>query len=272
MCFMKRKILLLASIMCGLGLAGEIQASLLPQKMVQFYAGVSFGAQRLSGHRNENAFYDPPGGAGPVGLRGTIYFANQKPFSNINGFYLSHIGFTWDIPQAPIFLGPEIYLGRGSMHNDLNVGVPDDPNFTETIRNVSVSLRQSTFWGGAVQVGFKMKWGCRPYMLLGLERSQFEYVGSYIPRSQAQLNLALGGPTADYPSTTLNKKKWLSGFLWGLGLERQIDSIKLGVDIRLIHYKEFKAAALANAFEPETFFTAIKPKNIRFGFKISYLF
>lgn len=271
---MNRRILFITVAMCGLGFLGEVQASLSSQKMVQFYAGTSFGAQRLSGHRDERASYDPdPAGGFPTGTPDTFYFANQKPFSNINGFYLGHIGFTWDIPQTCMFLGPEIYLGRGSMHNDLNVSVKDNPNFTPTIRSVSASLRQSTFFGGAMQIGFNAKWDFMPYILLGIERSQFEYVGSYTPRSQAFLALAGGpGPFDDYPVTPLNKTKWLSGFMWGLGLERKIHSIKLGVDIRLIHYKEFKAATLANAFDPETFLTAIKPKNVRFGLRISYLF
>ena len=169
-------------------------------------------------------------------------------------------------------MGPEIYLGRGSTHNDLTVGISDLPS-TEASRNVSASLRQSNFFGVAFQIGLRAKWDFRPYMLLGVERSQFEYVGSYVPRSQAFLfQLAGAGPDRDYPATPLNKTKWLSGFMWGLGLEREIHSIRIGADIRLIHYKEFKTQALANAFEPETFFTAIKPKNVRFGLRISYLF
>lgn len=270
---MDRKIVVLVLAVCGFVFLKETHASLFSQKIVQFYAGASFGTQRLSGHRNESAFYNPdPAGGFLTGVPGTIHFANQKPFSTINGFYLGHIGFSWVIPQTYIFLGPEIYLGRGNTHNDLSVSVRDDPVYTPTIRSVSASLRQSAFFGGAVQIGFNAKWDFRPYMLLGVESSQFQYIGNYIPRSQAFLSIGGGpGPAEDYPPTALNRTKWLGGFLWGLGLERQVHSIRLGVDIRFIHYKEFKTATLANAFDPETFFTVIKPKNIRFGLRISYL-
>jgi hypothetical protein len=271
---MDRKILFFISAICGYGFMEEVRASLLPQNALQLYLGCSVGTQRFSGHRDENAFYNPdPAGGFPTGVPGTIYFANQKPFSNINGFYLGHVGFTWNIPQTLIFLGPEIYLGRGSLHNDLNVSVKDDPAFTPTIRSVNASLRQSTFFGGVVQIGFNAKWGLRPYMMLGLERSQFQYRGNYTPRSQAFLSAGGGlGPADDYSPTSLNRTKWLKGFLWGLGCERQISSIKLGADIRFIHYKEFKADTLADAFDPETFYTIIKPKNLRFGLRVSYVF
>ena len=271
---MNRRILLITVVMCGLGFLGEVQASLFSQKIVQFYAGTSFGAQRLSGHRNERAFYQPIPNLLPAGVTETIYFADQKPFSNINGFYLGHIGFIWDIPETCLYLAPELYLGRGNTHNDLTAGVKDNPLFSQTRRNVITSIRQANFFGGVVQIGFKAKWDLRPYMLLGLESSQFQYVGTYIPRSQEALGAVFPqtGAPVDFPSTSLNKTKWLSGFLWGFGLEKQVQSFKIGADIRLVHYKEFKAATLAHTGETETFYTVIKPKNIRFGLRVSYLF
>jgi hypothetical protein len=243
--------------------ASPARSSLTPQ----FYAGASLGVQRLTGKRSEVALYD---NLLLVDLE-TISFANQKPFSNNNGCYAAHVGFTWNVPKTMVIFGPEIYLGRGSVTNDLKAIQIDANNFK---RSLNASIRQQTFFGGALQVGLNCRWNLRPYLLLGLEKSQFEYSGIYIPRSQQGLaNAALNaGPAVDYPDTLLNARKWLRGFLWGFGIEKDIHSIRIGADIRIIYYREFKTSQLATAFEPETLFSTFKPKNIRFGLKLSYIF
>jgi hypothetical protein len=236
-----------------------------PNLIPQFYAGAFLGVQRLTGKRSEVAVFESAGA--PLE---TINFANQKSFSNNNGCYAAHVGFTWNVPKTIVFFGPEIYLGRGSVTNDLKGFEIDQANGLS--RSLNASVRQQTFWGGALQVGLNCHWNLRPYLLLGLEKSQFEYSGTYVPRSQAALNPIIGGPVDDYPDTLLNARKWLRGFLWGFGIEKQVHSIKIGADIRIIHYKEFKTSQLAAAFEPETLFSTFKPKNIRFGLKLSYAF
>ncbi len=268
---MSRKILFRALVLCGLVLGGEIHAFLLSQKMPQFYAGLSVGAQRLSGRRSEVANYAASPGD-PFGPPEVINFSNLSPFSNKNGYYSGHVGCTWGIPRTTLFWGPEIYIGQSNTRNNVIKSFLD---LTASSRSLNASIRQSNFFGGAFQVGFNWIGNSRLSLLLGFEKSQFEYFGVYVPRSQfALVGFNPGGPGIgdDYAPTILNTSKWLSGFMWGLGIERQIESFRIGVDFRMIHYKEFKAAYTVLAAEPETLYTAIKPKNIRFGLKFSYLF
>lgn len=273
---MNQKILLILAIVWGGLFIREGYAENPPASpffsrgiMPQFYASLSVGVQRLSGRRSEIVNYEASPG-NPYGPPETINFSNLKPFSNKNGSYSGHVGCTWDIPRTAFFLGPELYMGQGSTRNNLIVSFKDQNFF---VRSLNATIRQSTFLGGALQVGFNWISNSRLSLLLGLEGSQFEYFGMYVPRSQLALSAVPGpGPGEDFPATTLNTSKWLSGFMWGLGVEKQIQSFRIGIDFRMVHYKEFKASYTALAAEPETLYTVIKPKNIRFGLKISYLF
>lgn len=276
---MNRKLNFIGAILsCGILGISEGRAALLsfPKPYIpQFYAGISLGVQRLTGHRNEYVDYTNTGVVVGAGIPGTeiISFSTQKGFSNNSGCYAAHVGFTWDIPQTLVFFGPEVYLGRGSTVNELKQDVPDLTG-THTSRYLTASVRQLTFWGGALQAGLNCPWNSKAYLLLGLETSQFEYSGTYIPRSQAALAgfMGAGLPITDYPSTILNARKWLRGFMWGLGWDKRINAVKIGFDVRIIQYRSLKTSQQALAYEPETLFSSFKPKNIRFSLKISYVF
>lgn len=233
-----------------------------------FYGGISLGVQRLSGARSEATSFTATIPADPE-PSGVTIFSNRQPFSDKNGYYSGHLGCTWDIFHTAFFFGPEIYLGQSNTKSTLTT-YQQDPN-TGTNRTLSATIRQSTYLGGAIQVGVNWIANTRISFLLGLEASNFDYFGVYVPRSQTALNPLIGGPGVDYPPTLLKTSRWLSSVMWGFGLEKQIQSIRLGVDIRINQYRAFKSSYAAQALEPETLFSVIKPKNIRVGLKLSYI-
>lgn len=245
------------------------QSSLMPQ----FYAGASIGIQHLKGKRTEYVNSTSNGTLDPFIGTQAIPFSDSTAISNRNGYYSAHAGLTWNIPETIFFVGSEVHLGRGSATHDLKVSVADNHTFTS--RDINVSIRQSTFWGGTLHLGVNCKWDSRVYLLLGLETSQFEYTGTYKPREQSTLHgLVFGGygPPNSYPVTLLKKRSWSRGSIWGFGVEKRFGSFRLGADLRIVQYRELKNSQKANTFEPETVFSSFKPKNVRFGLKLSYLF
>lgn len=238
---------------------------------IQYYVGGSVGVQRLKGNRTETASYIPIPDVLPAGIQGLIPFTDEKKISTYNGTFSAHLGFTADIPRTAVFLSPEIYIGRGNNQNNI-IESRVDPTFTT--RSLFASIRQSAFVGAILQVGMKVKWDLRPYISLGLERSQFEYTGMYVPRSQAALAPVFPqlGPAVDFPPTALKSIQWLSGFVWGLGVEKQYGRVKVGLDARFVKYNKFKQDTLAQTAETETLLTVIKPQNTRIAVKVSYIF
>ena len=108
---MRLKTATLGLLILGHGLtAGQANANVtVPSKAVQFYAGLSGGVERMSGRQNQSISY--PGGAA-LGVPEFISFLSNVSQSSKNGLYSAFAGFTWNIPSIPLFLGPEIYIGR----------------------------------------------------------------------------------------------------------------------------------------------------------------
>jgi|GEM_PF-3309723 len=269
-----RKLHLIAALAGSLGISkayADTGSALAPSQkyyMPQLYTGLSLGVQRLTGRRSEitQATSDRL-----VPLEETVIFSDRLRFSNNNGYYSAHVGFTWDVPNIPLFFGPEIYLGRGSATTDLKQTVFEVDNNLK--RTLSASISQSWFWGGSLQIGVDYQKKLRPYLLFGIDKSAFEYTGTYIPRSEAAIDLILGNPEVlDLPNTLLKTRKWLRAFFWGVGIEKQFNNWRIGADVRMMRYKELKSAYKAITVDPETLFSSFKPNNIRFGLKASYLF
>lgn len=268
-----RKLHLIAALAGSLGM-NEIYANTSstptpPQKyyMPQLYAGMSLGVQRLKGRRSEitQATSDRL-----VPLEETVIFSDHLHFSNNNGYYSAHVGLTWDVPNVPLFFGPEIYLGRGNTTTSLKQTVFEIDNNLK--RTLSASISQSSFWGGSLQIGLNYQGKLRPYLLFGIDKSVFEYTGTYTPRSEAAIDLILGNPGIDLSDTFLKTRKWLRAFFWGGGIEKQFNNWRIGADVRVMRYKDLKSAYKATTVDPETLFSSFKPNNIRFGLKASYLF
>ncbi len=271
---MKRKISLLLATVWAQGLMGDAYAHTPAQsyapshKPVQFYAGLSGGVERMTSRQNQSVSY--PAGVG-LGVPSDITFLSNRSQSSKNGYYSAFGGMTWNIPDTSLFLGPEIYVGRSNTQIENRITVPDDVNLVNRVMQTSISA--SNFIGGSIQAGCKLPAQLRAYVLLGVESSQFRYTTFYVPRSH---NALTGGVSPDIPPASFAATKWLSGFSWGFGLEKEFNSFRLGGDIRLIHYRELKASYVTDSADAihslETISNAFKPKNIRFSIRWTYLF
>ncbi|MGV8949415.1 MAG: hypothetical protein ACOH2E_08700 [Candidatus Paracaedibacter sp.] len=230
---MNRKISLIMA-MGYLGMAGEAYANFQSPKPVQFYAGLSGGIQHMSGKRNESVFN--------AGNDTTSIFSKGSPLSTNNAHYSLFGGFSWNAPNVPIFIGPEIYIGRGHTEKE-HRAFEIDPG-TNLSRTIQTRIKQSNFLGGIIKVGANIPWQSRAYALLGADLSQFHYSTFYTPRSV----VALGG-IGDLPPASFATTKWLRGFTWGVGLEKEYKCFRLGADIRFIINRLFKASYDTNSGE-----------------------
>lgn len=241
--------------------AGAISHETRPHKPVQFYLGVSGGLETLSGRRNEVVLNntDPQ----------VSTFADNKSLSSRNGQYALFGGFSVNIPNVPIFIGPEIYLGRGHTARENSGSFIDTGN--NTFRHMKTIINQSDFVGGIIQAGVNLSCQYRAFFLLGGDISKFRYSTFFVPRSA----LAFGA-LSDLPAASFATNKWLRGFVWGLGVDKQYKCFRFGADIRFMTYRTFKASYTTNSGDPidpiDTINNSFKPRHVRFSLKLSYLF
>lgn len=247
-----------------LSMIGEAHANPQLSKPVQFYAGLSGGIQHMSGKRNESVFNAP---------NSTITFADgisSSSLSSNNGHYSLFGGFSMTIPNVPIFIGPEISIGRGNTQNEHAESVIDEA--TGLRRAMQTQIRQLNFLGGSLQVGTQLPWQSRGFVLLGIDLSQYRYSTLYVPRSANAINPAVD----DFPPASFASTKWLRGFMWGIGLEKEYKCFRVGGDIRVVTHKMFRKsfdAPSGNAARPiDAINSFFKPKVMRFSLRFSYLF
>ncbi|MBM3468958.1 MAG: hypothetical protein FJX71_05965 [Alphaproteobacteria bacterium] len=251
-----------------LGFAGfaQVEASSAENKSwslnsIQKYVGISGGVGRMTGRRDESVF-------NAIGVPRLSIFASNVRFTSSKAAYSLFAGFTSDIPGVPIFLGPEIYLGRSDSESQYKQSVLD-PN-TGANRAMQTSIRQSYFYGLSVQAGVHLPYQTRAYALLGCDASQFQYQTFYVPRSAA----LLAAPANDLSPPTFSASKTLKGFMWGFGVEKNWNSFRVGADIRFINYSRLKVSYITPSGDGtnDIITNAFKPRNIRAMVRLSYLF
>lgn len=239
--------IVIATMTIQLLITAQVHAQLPPQKTLQFYAGLSGGINQMSGKRSESV--DTPAAAE------TTVFSNQQNFNDRKAQYAAFAGASYFIPQTKIFIGPEIYVGRGHGEQELQKSV-FDPGVGDR-RILTSSFSQSVFFGGTLKGGYNFG-SCLGYVILGGESSLFKSHINYVP-------------FAPDPSGSYKSSKWLKGFLWGIGLEKRLNNILLGADVRFVQYGKFKVQS-PHLPSRETVFASFKPKNIRFSLRLSYVF
>lgn len=250
---MNRRILLITVAMCGLGFLGEVQASLFSQKIVQFYAGLSGGLNTTTGHRSERVFN--------ATIPETFVFSDQARLRSTNFQCSLYGGSVWNVPQTSFFLGPEVYLGRSDTEMDLRQFI-FDPN-TNFNRVVTSSFSQSIFFGGGLKAGYTFdKYSA--YILFGQEISRFQNRVAYVPESN-------GGGIADDSPGLFNSRKWLNGLFFGLGLEKQVNCVRFGMNFRIINYRRFNPT-FSYPIKDESIINSFNFKNTRLSLTLSYHF
>jgi hypothetical protein len=207
---MGHKILLLIAMMCGLSM-GKARAEYdtphqtLVERPVQFYAGLAGGIERMTGRRTESL---------SEAARSTAYADNKRILEN-NSTVSAVGGFLWKFPPLPIWMGPEIYLGRGNALSSVTATTPDALGNN---RYYSTDFQRKFFYGGLIRVAYFFCPDLLGSASLGIDRSQF--------LTKRTLNTNL-----------INRTKGFNGFLFGLGLEKHFGHLGFGFDLKLIQYR-----------------------------------
>lgn len=250
---MNRKLSLLLAAASCYGMMGNVYAthsspSATPScKPFHFYAGLSGGVNRMTGRRSENVFVVP--------TREVVTFTDNLNFKDTNAQYSGFAGFSWLIPHTGIFIGPEVHLGKSHTESKFQAIIRDP--LAADQRTLNSTFSQSTFFGAVARVGYKFS-SYSIYAVLGAESSQFFNTVTYVPF----------GPTSP---AFFKSKKWLKAFLWGFGLEKQINCVRFGAEVRATNYGQYKVNYSYPAAN-ETINNLFKTKNIRFSLRVSYLF
>jgi hypothetical protein len=226
-------------------------------KPVQFYAGISGGINWSKGRRTDSVF--DPLAVPPE----TLYFSN-KNFHETNGQYSAFGGVSFSFPETRVIFGPEFYIGRS--HGEQTIRETILEPLTGTSRTLVSSLSPTTYLGAVLKVGYEFLSSYTGYIVLGGEANRHINKITYVPRSNAGLGI---GP--DFPAGFFGKTSWLTGFIWGFGLERKFNCIQVGTDIRFADYGSFKVQQPYGPSD-ETVFNTFKFKNIRLSLRLSYLF
>lgn len=263
---MKHKILLITTFLLLNPLAKGVNAQPAPvpdppqssTDLPQFYAGLSAGFEHLSGKRSEkiisnNAFSE------------SRVFSDNKKFSSCSDIALSGIaGFLWKIPNLPLSIGPEVYLGRGKVSHVVKDTYHDAAAVEN--RTYTAELKRKLFYGLMVRAGGNFWKEYFGFLSIGIDFSQFMTDRLMLTANNAPLN-----------SNTFRKTKRLSGFVMGIGVEKRFGSMCVGIDLKRITYKQQNFfdtlrpdAGVPGAPSQLTF--SARPKVYSLSLRISYLF
>lgn len=218
---MNRKIIFLVGLICIQMFSKNIFANSESTNHhcppLQFYAGMVGGIDRMNGRRSESLTETVAGTS-----RITSYTSNFRMLEN--NAYLSFMsGFLWKLPPLPILIGPEIYLGRGNTRSTITDASHVNPANGQKRLYVTEFARKF-FYGGLIRIGYHF---CRDYLVsfsLGIDRSQF-------------LTKRYFALDSTVTPTIINRTKGFNGVLFGLGLEKRIKSLIVGIDLKLIQYR-----------------------------------
>ena len=234
------------------------------QGSFQFYAGISGGVDRMTGHRNESVFN--------AADDTTNNFASNRAFSDKNAQYSVFGGTSFNMSSLPLFFGPEFYLGRSHATNELREIRSDLPT-TPMNRTLQASIQNRYFFGAIIRAGVNLPEEFQAFILFGFDKSQIRYAAFYTPRS------AFGfGGINDEPSSYFAIMKWSSSAVWGFGIEKTIyNKFRLGADIRFLDsFKKFQFSSgdmpSGNPAGPDILTSFFNRKNLRFSLRITYLF
>ncbi|MDF3034327.1 MAG: hypothetical protein K0R76_1281 [Alphaproteobacteria bacterium] len=223
----------------------------------QFYVGLSSGFENLSGRRSEELIADP------IFAQSTIFSNNQK-FSSRADIALSAIaGFQWGIPNLPLSIGPEIYLGKGNGSNLVKINYHDA--IAAENRTYAAEFKRKLFYGFIVRTGWNFWKDYFGFLSLGIDMSHFMTDRSMLTNT----NLP------NFNFQTLRRTKKLSGFLMGIGIEKRFGCIGVGIDLKRVTYRQQNFFDTLNpdpGTPPNQLSFSVRPKIYSLSLRISYLF
>ena len=247
----------------GLLLLTQAHAEAPPaSKAFQFYMGIAGGIETMAGKRSESLDeQDIPLGA-PNRIKTT--YTNNLSLSERSGIGSLMAGFLWKVPNFPVLMGPEIYIGRGSTASSFSDTRLDPFNLPPNLetRYYTTDFQRKLFSGVLMRFGYQFCEKYLAYLSFGFDHSQF-----CIKR---MLQYQIGVPT-----TFIKKTKALNGIVYGIGLERNFDQFIVGFDFKAIQYRTYSGSDIVQALpgvRPAFLNFSVRPKIKMFSLRISYRF
>jgi hypothetical protein len=222
----------------------------------QFYVGVSMGHDRMIAKRTEEL---------KAGTGTQLSFSNNKT-QTANGFNGKLVaGFLWDIAGTSFAIGPEVYVGYGSAEVTLQGKTYDPDPRAQANKNYQSTFKQTFTMGTVLRAGFYLtKNNDFIYALGGIGCSKFE--NKFILSSQE----LIGGGRAD--TLTEKQGKFLKSPIVGIGFEKKINKVRVGIDIRYMPHSAWGNYSRTLPETEDKLSIRFKPKIITTNLTFSYLF
>lgn len=224
----------------------------------QFYAGLSGGFENFTGHRSEKLI-----STAPLASESHTFSDNKKFFSRADIALSAIAGFLWRIPNLPLSIGPEIYLGQGTGKDTVKSTYSD--NLAGEGRTYTADFKRKLFYGILVRTGWNFWQDYFGYLSLGLDFSQFRTDREMITRTN------FNPPNVN----TLRQTKKLTGFVAGIGVEKRFGSFCVGMDFKRIAYKQqnfFDILKPDPGISPNQLAFSAKPRIYSLSLRFSYFF
>ncbi|AIK97162.1 hypothetical protein [Candidatus Odyssella acanthamoebae] len=184
-----------------------------------------------------------------------------------NGYFF--FGTSYDLTQLPLFICPEFQIGQGRVNSQLRNTINDESfdlmgNGTLfTQRSLDPKLSRHLNTSLVVRVGGKIADSYRLYGLVGVDVSRFKYTYNVD-------NVDLGSG-AIVGSDNFVKAKWKTAPVFGVGIEKKIDKVQVGLEGRIALYGPIKTYRLIKRdLDRESVSTKVKPYISSLMLRLSY--
>lgn len=246
---------LFALLLTGFALGANAFAGEGEAPAVQFYAGVSAGYDRMIAKRTEKL---------EAGTGTKLSFSDNKTQTG-NGFNGKLLGgFLWNIADTPFAIGPEVYTGYGSAEVTLQEEVYDSDPLALAHKNYQSTFKQTFTTGISCRAGFYLtKNNNFLYIVGGIGYSKFEN----------KFTLSSSNIGGAYVPTLIEKQsKFLKSPIFGLGFERKLNRIKIGIDLHYIPHSAWDNYSRTMSLSDDKISIRFKPKIITTNLTLCYLF
>lgn len=246
----------------GLLLLTQAHAEAPPaSKAFQFYMGIAGGIETMAGKRSEGL--DEENQAAAVPPRTKTTYTNNLSMSERSGIGSLMAGFLWKVPNFPVLMGPEIYIGRGSTASSFSDVRLDPFNLAlREARYYTTDFQRKLFSGVLIRAGYQFCEKYLAYLSFGFDRCQFS-IKRALRHEQA------------VATTMVNRTKTLNGVVFGIGLEQTFDQFIVGFDFKAIQYRTYNSVdnvQVAPGVTPAFLNFSVQPKIKMFSLRISYRF
>ncbi|AIK97165.1 hypothetical protein [Candidatus Odyssella acanthamoebae] len=198
---------------------------------------------------------------------------NRLAFSNglslcankMNGYIF--FGTFYNLKKISLFISPEFQIGQGDFQSQIKNTAPD-PNVrlgsgTLLPRRMEPKLRRQMTTSFIVRLGSKVLESFDLYGLIGTDVSRFKY--SYIVENVETTSAEING------FQTFIKSKWKIAPVFGGGIAKKIDKIRIGLDYRIAFYGPIKTSrTVQQVAERELVSTKVNPYISSVMLRLSY--